>query len=319
MKSYHPLCLPARSRLITTWRRSGIVILFVTTTTAFVGYTLYWQRYQRLVCQRRITQQFHKIPGIHFYNLQQLLLGIKKCPSSPLGCGRKETPPPKWITNSWFLLHNNAPAHRSVFDQGFYSNNNMTMLEHSPFSPHLAPADFYLFPGPKSALKGRCFGDATDIIKNATEELKRLLQNGFQECFQQLDSRWQKYTFGQENYFEIKVAKVIVLFYIVLSFIVLIYIVLSCIVWFYIVLIYIVWPYIVLYCTVLQYLILYCLTLYCFILYCLVLFNIVLSYIVLFYIVLSFIVLIYIVLFYIVLSFIVLIYIVLYCFIFIVL
>ena len=210
-----------------------------------------------------------------------MLLGIKKCPSSPLGCGRKETPPPKWITNSWFLLHNNAPAHRSVFDQGFYSNNNMTMLEHSPFSPHLAPADFYLFPGPKSALKGRCFGDATDIIKNATEELKRLLQNGFQECFQQLDSRWQKYTFGQENYFEIKVAKVIVLFYIVLSFIVLIYIVLSCIVlfyivliyivlfyvvlsfivliyivlscivWFYIVLIYIVWPYIVLYCTVL--------------------------------------------------------------------
>jgi hypothetical protein len=40
-------------------------------------------------------------------------------------------------------------------------------------------ADFYLFPRLKSALKGRRFCDATDIIKIATEELKRLSQNGF--------------------------------------------------------------------------------------------------------------------------------------------
>jgi hypothetical protein len=44
----------------------------------------------------------------------------------------------------------------------------------------------------KSALKGRRFCDATDIIKNATEELKMVSQNGFQECFQHLYSRWQK-------------------------------------------------------------------------------------------------------------------------------
>jgi len=28
--------------------------------------------------------------------------------------------------------------------------------------------------------------DATDIIKNAKEELKRLSQNGFQDCFQSI-------------------------------------------------------------------------------------------------------------------------------------
>jgi len=32
----------------------------------------------------------------------------------------------------------------------------------------------------KSVLKGQRFCDATDISKNATEELKRLSQNGFQ-------------------------------------------------------------------------------------------------------------------------------------------
>jgi hypothetical protein len=36
---------------------------------------------------------------------------------------------------------------------------------------------FHLFPWLKSALKGRRFCDATDIIQNAMEELKRLLQN----------------------------------------------------------------------------------------------------------------------------------------------
>jgi len=45
-------------------------------------------------------------------------------------------------------------------------------------SPDLAPADVYLFPLLNSALKERRFGDATAIIKNATEELKRLSQNG---------------------------------------------------------------------------------------------------------------------------------------------
>jgi len=49
----------------------------------------------------------------------------------------------------------------------------MTTLVHRPYFTDLAPADFYLFPQPKSTIKGRRFCDATDIIKNATAELKR--------------------------------------------------------------------------------------------------------------------------------------------------
>jgi hypothetical protein len=54
----------------------------------------------------------------------------------------------------------------------------------------------------KSALRGWRFCDATDVIKNAAEELKRLSQNGFQECFQHLYSRWQKCIGAQGDYFE---------------------------------------------------------------------------------------------------------------------
>jgi hypothetical protein len=47
-------------------------------------------------------------------------------------------------------------------------------MEHPTYYPDLAAADFYLFPLLKSSLKGWRFCDATDVIKNATEELKRL-------------------------------------------------------------------------------------------------------------------------------------------------
>jgi len=57
----------------------------------------------------------------------------------------------------------------------------VTTLVHPPYSPDVAPADVYLFSPLKSVLKGRRFCDATDIIKNEKEELKRLSQNGFQD------------------------------------------------------------------------------------------------------------------------------------------
>jgi hypothetical protein len=45
----------------------------------------------------------------------------------------------------------------------------------------MAKAEFYLFPPLKSGMRGRNFCDATDIIKNATEELKRLSKIDFQD------------------------------------------------------------------------------------------------------------------------------------------
>jgi transposase len=81
---------------------------------------------------------------------------------------------------------------RSDLVKCFLANNNLRKLEHPPYSPNLGPAEFHLFPHLKSALKGRRFCVATDIIKNRTEGLRRLSQKDFQECFQHLYSRWQK-------------------------------------------------------------------------------------------------------------------------------
>jgi len=58
---------------------------------------------------------------------------------------------------------------------------------------------------------GRRFCDAGDIIKNATEKLIRLSQNGFQECFHHLHSRWHKCITAQGDYFEGNVAEMLAL------------------------------------------------------------------------------------------------------------
>jgi transposase len=71
----------------------------------------------------------------------------------------------KWRTNTWFLLHDNALAHRLALVKDSLANKNMTTMEHTQHSPDLVPADFYLFPRLKSALKERRFCDVTDIIK----------------------------------------------------------------------------------------------------------------------------------------------------------
>jgi hypothetical protein len=65
----------------------------------------------------------------------------------------------------------------------------VTTLEHPPYTSDSAAADFYLFLRLKSTLKGRRFCDATEIITNATEKLKKLSQKKFQECFLHLESR----------------------------------------------------------------------------------------------------------------------------------
>jgi hypothetical protein len=86
----------------------------------------------------------------------------------------------------WFLPHTSAPAYRSVLVKNFSAKDNVTTLEHPPYSPDLASTDVYLFPRLNSALKGRRFCDATDVVKNEKEELKRLSQNGFQNVSNKL-------------------------------------------------------------------------------------------------------------------------------------
>ena len=138
-----------------------------------------------------IFKKSPKFAGVIYSNSLVLCTGIatvnKKLGTDSFHRLRDEVrrkSPEKRRTNIWFLLHDNAPAHRPVFGQGFIYKEQYDSTGASPlYSSDLSPADISPFPRLKSTLKRQRFCDVTDIIKNATDELERLSKNGFQECF----------------------------------------------------------------------------------------------------------------------------------------
>ena len=78
--------------------------------------------------------------------------------------------PDKWKKNNWFLYHNKAPAHTSLVVRQFLSSKNITVISHPPYSPDLAPYEFFLFPKMKLRVKGRRF-DTTKEIHAETQEV----------------------------------------------------------------------------------------------------------------------------------------------------
>jgi len=65
----------------------------------------------------------------------------------------------------WFLLHNNAPSHIATIVKQFLAQRKVTVHDHPPYSPDLAPADYFLFPKVKCHLKGRLFDSISDKRK----------------------------------------------------------------------------------------------------------------------------------------------------------
>jgi len=56
--------------------------------------------------------------------------------------------------DKWILHHDDAPAHDALRVHEFLAKNFITKMYHPPYSPDLAPCDFWLFPKLKNALKG---------------------------------------------------------------------------------------------------------------------------------------------------------------------
>jgi len=53
----------------------------------------------------------------------------------------------------------------------------VTVLDHPPYSPDLAPADYFLFPKVKSHLKGHFFDSISDIHKDVTSALNTITKD----------------------------------------------------------------------------------------------------------------------------------------------
>ena len=106
------------------------------------------------------------------------------------------------VCGDWLLHHDNAPAQSSNLVQQFLSEHSIALLRHPPYSPDIAPCDFWLFPKLKKWLKRQRFDDKTTVENNATSVLKAIPKSEFQECFEIWKHCWNGVIQSSGDYFE---------------------------------------------------------------------------------------------------------------------
>ncbi|UYV83530.1 hypothetical protein LAZ67_23001365 [Cordylochernes scorpioides] len=66
------------------------------------------------------------------------------------------------------------------------------MMPQPPYSPDLAPCDFFLFPKLKRPIKRRRYATLDEMKTASKEELKKIFKNEFLKCFEDWKNRWHK-------------------------------------------------------------------------------------------------------------------------------
>ena len=79
-----------------------------------------------------------------------------------------------------FLLHDNAWPHSAAQTQDLITSFKWEQMDHTPYSPDLAPSDFHLFLHLKKFLGGKWF-DYDDDLKDAVQKWLTLQAAAFYE------------------------------------------------------------------------------------------------------------------------------------------
>jgi transposase len=114
-------------------------------------------------------------------------------------CSEEKT---RALTDKRILHHDNAPALDVLRPREFLGNKSIRKMGHPPYSPDLAPCDFWLFPKLKNALKGQIFADIPDIQRNVTTLLRGIPEKDVQDCFLQWNHHLTKCIDSQGEHFE---------------------------------------------------------------------------------------------------------------------
>jgi hypothetical protein len=80
--------------------------------------------------------------------------------------------------------------HAALSVREFLANHSIPVVPHLPYSPDLAPFDFFLFPRLKSTLKGKRFQDVAEIQLNTTWQLQAIPKQAYQTYIENWKDRW---------------------------------------------------------------------------------------------------------------------------------
>ncbi|UYV80186.1 hypothetical protein LAZ67_18001955 [Cordylochernes scorpioides] len=110
--------------------------------------------------------------------------------------------PEKWTNGDWILHHDNARPHTAHLVTRFLAKNGTEILPQPPYSPDIAPNNFFLFPKLKAVLKGRHFDTREDIIEKSLLALKSIPKEAYKNCFDNWEKRWRWCVEARGDYFE---------------------------------------------------------------------------------------------------------------------
>lgn len=88
--------------------------------------------------------------------------------------------------------HDNAPAHSSMKAMAKLNELNFQLLPHPPYSPDLAPCDFYLFPNLKRYLRGKRFASNDEVQSETEGYFAELPKSYYLKGIKKLENRWTR-------------------------------------------------------------------------------------------------------------------------------
>lgn len=84
----------------------------------------------------------------------------------------------------------------------YFARNSTNIVPQPPYSPDLAPCDFWLFNQLKRPLRGHRFDSIEEIKRESLRALKAISEEAFSKCFEDWKTRWHKCIVSQGDYFE---------------------------------------------------------------------------------------------------------------------
>uniref|UniRef100_A0A0A9YM19 Mariner Mos1 transposase n=1 Tax=Lygus hesperus TaxID=30085 RepID=A0A0A9YM19_LYGHE len=98
---------------------------------------------------------------------------------------------PEWRQGNFYLHHENTYANNLLM-QEFFSSHNISPLPHPPYSPDLAPCDFFLYPMIHKHFNERRLENLDSVKKETALALNNIPRNYFQACFEEWKTRFSR-------------------------------------------------------------------------------------------------------------------------------
>lgn len=100
------------------------------------------------------------------------------------------------------LHHDNASSHTAARTIDFLSRSGVQLLPHPPYSPDLAPCDYFLFPKVKNNLRGVRFESPESAVHAFESLVLSMPQEEWSECFNNWFRRMELCIQSSGTYFE---------------------------------------------------------------------------------------------------------------------